>query len=134
MSLKAVSDVEATVTQLKSDTKLSKAQRMQKVRSAIQELQGLQSQWQLSAAETALEKLEKLPHLSAKQRDAAKKVVADVEATVVAIESGKLTSAAQHEKVGATIKELTHLQSDWLNTTAASYERELDAKKQMLKK
>merc|ERR1740139_1096651 len=138
MSLKAVSDVEATVALLKSDTKITKEQRMRKVRDAIQELQGMQSQWQLSAAETALDSLEKLPHLSDKQRAAAKKVVGDVEATVSAIESGKLVGAAQHEKVGAAIKELTDLQRDWLNATAASrveeLEREMDVKKKMLKK
>merc|ERR1719277_1529468 len=138
MSLKAVSDVEATVTQLKGDTKMTKEQRMQKVQNAIQELQGLQSQWQLSAAVTAMEKLENLPHLSAKQRETAKKVVGDVEATVSAIESGKLTGAVQHEKVGAAIKELTDLQRDWLNATTTSrveeLEREMAAKKEMLKK
>merc|ERR1719221_2591866 len=138
MSLKAVSDVEATVTQLKGNSTMTKAQRMHNVQNAIQELQGLQSQWQLSAAVTAMEKLEKLPHLSAKQRETAKKVVGDVEATVSAIESGKLTGAAQHEKVGAAIKELTDLQRDWLNATTASrveeLEREMAAKKKMLKK
>merc|ERR1719277_480391 len=138
MSLKAVSDVEATVTQLKGNTNMTKAQRMQSVQNAIQELQGLQSQWQLSAAVTAMEKLENLPHLSAKQREAAKKIVGDVEGTVSAIESGKLTGAAQHEKVGAAIKELTDLQRDWLNATTTSrveeLEREMAAKKMMLKK
>jgi len=137
MSLKAVSDVEATVTQLKANTNMTKAQRMQKVESAIQELQGLQSQWQLSAAVAAMEKLESLPHLSAKQRETAKKVVGDVEATVSAIESGKLTGAAQHEKVGAAIKELTDLQREWLNATTTSrveeLEQEMAAKKKMLK-
>merc|ERR1740139_2125440 len=54
MSMKAVSDVEATVTQLKSDTNMTKAQRMQKVQNPIQDLQGLQSQWQLSAAVIAM--------------------------------------------------------------------------------
>merc|ERR1719469_1695858 len=138
MSMKAVSDVEATVTQLKSDTNMTKAQRMQKVQKAIQDLQGLQSQWQLSAAVTAMEKLENLPHLSAKQRETAKKVVGDVEATVSAIEAGKLTGAAQHEKVGTAIKELTDFQREWLNATTTSrveeLERELAAKKKMLKK
>merc|ERR1740129_1046262 len=61
MSLKAVSDVEATVTQLKGNTTMTKAQRMQKVQETIQELQGLQSQWQLSAVVTDMEKLENLP-------------------------------------------------------------------------
>merc|ERR1719469_914059 len=135
--MKAVSDVEATVTQLKRDTNMTKAQRMQKVQKAVQDLQGLQSQWQLSAAVTAMEKLENLPHLSAKQRETAKKVVGDVEATVSAIEAGKLTGAAQHEKVGAAIKELTDLQREWLNATTTTrveeLEKEMEAKKKMLK-
>lgn len=134
VSLKAVHDVEATVAQLKSNTTMGKTQRMQKVRAAIKEMEGLQSQWQLSAVATTLEKLEKLPRLSVKQRDAAKKVVQDVEATVAAIESGKLTGAAQHEKVGIAVKELTALQQDWLNATMALGERELAMKKEMLKK
>lgn len=138
MSLKAVSHVEATIAELKSNTKMSKEQRLKKVHDAILELQGLQSQWELSAAETAMDKLATLPTLSAKQRDAAKKVVANVDATVAAIEAGKLTGAAQHEKVGSAIKELQTLQRDWLNATTVSrvqeLENEMQAKKSELRK
>jgi len=138
LSMKAVSNVEATVAALKSDTKMTKEQRMAKVKDAIQELQGVQSQWELCAAEAAMEKVEKLPSLSQKQREAVKKVVVDVESTVSAIEAGKLTGAAQHEKVGAAIKELTSLQRDWLNATTVSrveeLEHEMASKKAQLKK
>merc|ERR1740129_1864817 len=116
---------------------LTKAQKMEKARGSIQELQGLQSQWELAAVETSLKKLSDL-HLNPEQRAAAKKVVAEVDATVEAVETGKLTGAARNKQVGLAIKELQGLQRDWLNVTTASrvetLEKAIAAKKAQLKK
>jgi len=133
-----VDDVERIVLQLHSDKAMTKAQKMGKAKAAIEELQGLQSQWELAAVETALKKVTELPHLSQEQRAAAKKVVADVDATVEEVEAGKLIGAARNKRVGFAIKELQDLQKDWLHTTTASkveaLEQEIAAKKALLKK
>lgn len=133
-----VDDVERIVLQLHSDKAMTKAQKMGKAKAAIEELQGLQSQWELAAVETALKRVTELPHLSQEQRAAAKKVVADVDATVEEVEAGKLIGAARNKRVGFAIKELQDLQKDWLHTTTASkveaLEQEIAAKKALLKK
>jgi len=133
-----VDDVERIVLQLHSDKAMTKAQKMGKAKAAIEELQGLQSQWELAAVETALKRVTELPHLSSEQRAAAKKVVADVDATVEEVEAGKLIGAARNKRVGFAIKELQDLQKDWLHTTTASkveaLEQEIAAKKALLKK
>jgi len=133
-----VDDVERIVLQLHSDKAMTKAEKMVKAKAAIEELQGLQSQWELAAVETSLKQVTELPHLSPEQRAAAKKVVADVDATIEEVEAGKLTGADRNKKVSFAIKELQNLQRDWLNTTTASrveaLEQEIAAKKAMLKK
>jgi len=138
VSKHVVDDVEKIVAQLHSDKAMTKAQKMGKAKAAIEELQGLQSQWELAAVETALKRVTELPHLSQEQRAAAKKVVADVDATVEEVEAGKLIGAARNKRVGFAIKELQDLQKDWLHTTTASkveaLEQEIAAKKALLKK
>lgn len=133
-----VDDVEKIVLQLHTDKAMTKAQRMGKAKAAIDELQGLQSQWELAAVESSLKQVTELPHLSPEQRAAAKKVVAEVDATVEEVTAGKLSGAARNKKVSFAIKELQDLQKDWLNTTTASrvevLENELAAKKALLKR
>lgn len=137
VSAHVVADVEKVVVQLNSDKKLTKAQKMDKAKGAIQELQGLQSQWELAAVEKSLKTLTDLPHLSPEQRAAAKKVVAVVDATVEDVEAGKLTGAARNKQVGLAITELQGLQRDWLNVTTVSkveaLEKAIAAKKAQLK-
>merc|ERR1719384_1235636 len=132
VATRVVSDVDRVVAQLSSDTKLSKAEKMKKAKAAIEELQGLQSQWELAAVEGALAKITDLPHLSAEQRNAARKVVADVEATVKDVEAGKLLGAARQKRVAFAIQELQSLEREWTNTTTVArvgaLERELVAK------
>lgn len=131
-------DVEKVVTQLKTDKKMTKAQRMEKVKGAIQKLQGLSAQWELMSVEGALHKITDLPSLSSAQRVFAKKVVADVEGTVHQVESGKLVGDARTKEVGLAIQKLEGLGHDWLNLTTATrvnkLEQELAAKKGLLKK
>lgn len=138
LAMHAVDDVESVVTQLKSDTKLTKAQKMEKAKGAIQILQGLQSQWELAAVDDSLKKITDLQHLSPEQRSAAKKVVADVESTVHLVESGQLKGEARNTKVGLAVRELEGLQKEWFNTSVAnrvgSLEKEIAAKKLLLKK
>ena len=85
-----------------------------------------------------MKQVTELPHLSSEQRAAAKKVVADVDATVEELEAGKLIGAARKKRASFSIVEPTDLQRDWLNTTTASrveaLQREIDAKKALLKK
>jgi len=138
MTTHVVNDVEQVVLQLNTDKKLTKAQKAQKAKAAIEELKGLQSQWELAAVEGSLKKLTELAHLSTDQRAAAKKVVADVDATVEEVEAGKLTGAARNKRVSLAIKELQDLQQDWLNISTVSkvqaLQHEIDAKKALLKK
>jgi hypothetical protein len=135
---RAVVDVEKVVAEIKTDKNLTKPQKMQKVKGAIQVLQNLQSQWELSAVEESLMKIVELPHLSAQQRAAAKKIVADVEATVKEAEAGHLQGEAKKQRVQFAIQELQGLEHEWLNITTVSkvqaLENELTAKKALLKK
>jgi len=138
MSTRVVSDVEHVVLQLNTDKKLTKAQKMVKAKAAIEELKGLQAQWELAEVEGSLKKITELSHLSTEQRAAAKKVVADVDATVEEVEAGKLTGEARNKQVKLAIKELQDLQHEWLKSATASkvqaLQHEIDAKKALLKK
>merc|ERR1719384_2977411 len=138
VATRVVGDVDRVVAQLSSDTKLSKVDKMKKAKAAIEELQGLQSQWELAAVEGALTKITDLPHLSADQRKAAKKVVADVEATVKEVEAGKLVGAARNKRVALAIQELQTLEREWTNVSTVervdALEKEIAAKKMLLKK
>jgi len=137
VTARVVGDVELVVAELSSNAKLTKAEKTQKAKTAIEELQGLQSQWELAAVEGALAKIADLP-LSAGQRAASRKVVADVEATVQEVEAGKLVGAAGKKRVALAIQELQSLEREWTNVTTVArveaLERELAAKKALLKK
>jgi hypothetical protein len=70
----------------------------------------------LDALEKALGNIINSPHLSKEQLTQAKKVSADVEKTVVELESAegkKLTKEAKATKVRAAIGELQQMQGDW---------------------
>lgn len=133
-----VKKVDQVVVQLSTDKTLTKAQKLEKTKVAIQELEGLQAQWELSEVEGALSKVADLPHLSPQQRANAKKVVTDVEAIAKDVEAGKLTGAEKKKRVGFAIQELQALQKDWFNSTTASrvqaLKQELAEKKMLLKK
>merc|ERR1719384_479183 len=138
VATRVVGDVDRVVAQLSSNTKLTKVEKMKKAKAAIEELQGLQSQWELAAVEGALTKITDLPKLSAAQRTAAKKVVADVEATVKDVEAGKLVGAARNKRVALAIQELQTLEREWTNVSTVervdALEKEIAAKKMLLKK
>jgi len=138
VAARVVGDVERVVAQLSSDTKLTKGEKMKKAKVAIEELQGLQSQWELATVESALEKITELPQLSAGQRTAARKVVADVEATVKEVEAGKLVGAARNQRVALAIQGLQTLEREWTNVTTVArvdaLQKEIAAKKALLKK
>jgi hypothetical protein len=55
----------------------------------------------------AVERVVKLPNLTPAQLEEAKKMAADVKSSIEAVESGKLSKQQAHEKVGASLKELT---------------------------
>lgn len=130
---RVVQDVERTVALLRADGNLTKVQKKEKLKSAIQELQGLQSQWELAAVELALKKLVENPHLSPKQIAGAKKVVAEVNSVVEQIESGKLTGEAQNKQVAFAIQELSGLQREWAAAAASGLQGQIAAKKALLK-
>jgi len=134
----AVAEVEKIVEQIKTDKKMTKSQKKEKVKAAIQELQNLQSQWELNSVEGALKNIVGLPNLSPKQRAAATTVVTDVDSIVEQVTAGKLTGDARNKKVALAIQELQGLQRDWLNTTTAArveeLKAELAAKQALLKK
>lgn len=138
VAARVVGDVDRVVAQLSSNTKLSKVEKAKKAKVAIEELQGLQSQWELAAVEGALAKITYLPQLSAGQRTAARKVVANVEATVKEVEAGKLVGAARNKRVALAIQELQSLEREWTNVTTVArvdaLQKELAAKKALLKK
>lgn len=66
----------------------------------------------------AVGKIVKLPHLSPAQLDQAKKIATDVKNDVEAVESGKLSKAQAHEKVGASLKELAEFETELTKPSA----------------
>mmetsp|Transcript_11916 Transcript_11916/g.33992 ORF Transcript_11916/g.33992 Transcript_11916/m.33992 type:complete len:414 (-) Transcript_11916:75-1316(-) len=137
---RTVTDVEGMLGELEKDTKLTKAQRQSKVKAAIDKMQGLQSQWELSSVEAALHKVLATPGASPKLLAEAKKVVGDVDAVVEDLEAGKLQDpAARQAKVGAAIQALTGLEQEWAKAAGAGgklqqLEQQLAEKKALLAK
>jgi len=122
-----VHEVEKTVLFLKSDKSLTKAQKGEKVKKAIQDLQAVQSQWQLAAVEGSLKKVLQMKHLTHAQLDSAKKLVADVDAVVEACAAGKLKGPAKAAKVSFAIKELSDFEHNLTSSTMEYRRRALEA-------
>jgi len=136
---RAVRDVEQVITEVQSNHKLTKSEKNAKVKGAIHELQGLQSQWELAAVEAALKRVVQDPRLAPQQLATAKTVVADVDAALDEVESGKLDAESRKKKVGLAIQKLGSLEKELANATAVSpkqakLQKEIEEKEAQLKK
>lgn len=87
----------------------------------------------------AVERVVKLPNLTPAQLEEAKKMAADVKSSIEAVESGKLSKQQAHEKVGASLKELTAFEAELTKPSAveqrmAALTKQLAEKKDALAK
>jgi len=135
---RAVKDVEQVAADLQNNRKLTKEQKKAKVKGAIREMEGLQSQWQLASVEASLKEVVSNPRLAPKQLASAKKVVADIDAALDEVEAGKLDAEGRKKKVAFAIQKLQGLQQELTHGAGTSKEAELERKiaekKALLKK
>jgi len=125
---RAVKDVEQVAVELQSNHKLTKEQKNAKVKGAIREMEGLQSQWQLASVEASLKEVVSNPRLAPKQLASAKKVVADIDAALDEVEAGKLDAEGRKKKVAFAIQKLQGLQQELTHEAGTSKEAELERK------
>lgn len=133
VATRVVQDVEHSLAEINTDQNLTKAVRQQKLKAAIQELQGLKSQWELAAVEGALKKVVQTPSLSPEQATKAKAVVAAVDSIAKDMESGKLKGDALKAKLAFAIHQLQGLAREWSNVTVGKLEKGIAEKQARLK-
>jgi hypothetical protein len=110
MAKKTVADVDATVAQIQGAKSLTKQAKMQKVGQALQELQDLQGEFELSAVQDALHKLTQ-GKMTTEVAKSAKEVAESVDKVAAALENGKnMTKEQKNQMVQGAIQKLQGLQ------------------------
>lgn len=111
MAKHVVGDVDNIVAQLEAGKNITKEVKAQKVGQAIQKLQDLQGQFELSAVQQALGKVISHSHMTTEMAKSAKEVADTVNKVAEELEAGKhLSQAEKAKKVQGAIKQLQNLQ------------------------
>jgi len=111
MAKRVVGDVDNIVAQLEAGKNITKEVKAQKVGQAIQKLQDLQGQFELSAVQQALGKVISHSHMTTEMAKSAKEVADTVNKVAEELEAGKhLSQAEKAKKVQGAIKQLQNLQ------------------------
>jgi len=134
MAKKTVADVDATVAQIQGAKSLTKQAKMQKVGQALQELQDLQGEFELSAVQDALHKLTQ-GKMTTEVAKSAKEVAESVDKVAAALENGKnMTKEQKNQMVPGAIQKLQGLQGLFEKSLKAAANHSASEKLETLEK